>query len=83
MDILDQVFVVVSKDRKKIMKGLSKSERYLMDIDDYSKHVSTFTTKVSAEAWLRSGRILFDAYEKYDVSDLEVIEAEATYRCGA
>ena len=79
MDIFDEVFIVVSKDRKRVMKGLSKSERYLMDVYDDSKHVSTFTTKPSAEAWLRGGRI--HMCEGYEVSDLEVAEVTVTYRC--
>lgn len=77
MKIVDELFVVMTKDKKKIMKGLSKSCRYLMDINNNSQYLSTFTTKKSAASWLNGNRII--GMGEYETKDLEVTKIAVEY----
>ena len=81
MGTMEQLFYcVMTKDKMRIMKGLSKSVRYLCEIHDESKPLSLFTTKESAEAWIKSpGRIKILYGDAYTCEDLEATPVMGTF----
>lgn len=78
MEIKENLFVVMTKDRKKIMKGLSKSIRFMEDLNNETRPLSTFSMKSSAEAWV-NGRKRIEGLYPYNNDDLEVVEVQAKY----
>ena len=75
MEIKETVWVIMTKDEKKIAKGVPRN-RYLIDIGDKSdkKRILTYGSKSKAEAGFRvSG---FYGGSEYDEKDYEAVEAE-------
>lgn len=73
MDIKKTVWVVMTKDRKKIAKGVPRN-RYLVDVDDEkdNKRVLTYASKGVAQA----NSYGFYGQSGYTESDMEAVEAE-------
>lgn len=67
----EQLYIIMNNDHTQIMKGLSKSYRYMLDVDDSSQYISTFTTEDSAKVWLRK-----DLYIRADDGTLEIASLE-------
>ena len=78
MKIKEKVYIVATKDRKKIMKGLSKSIRFMEDPSNNDRYTSVFSTRDSAERWILSGRV--ETLYPYTKKDLEIVETEAVYK---
>ena len=83
----EELYVIMNKDHTKIMKGLSKSGRYLTDINDNFHHIGTFSTKKSAEVWLKktiyekkkkTGKLENPSYE-WKKNNLEVVKIDVNY----
>ena len=85
MEIKEKSFVVMTKDGKMVLKGLSKSERHLMKPEDTRQKLyspafsSTFSTAASAKAWTGSYSRIQQYGTDYSPEDLEVKEITVTY----
>ena len=78
MIIEEKVWIIVSKDRKVIAKGVPR-DRYLVAIDDEKdkKRILTYASKKKAENGFKDS-FFYKGYEgdkKYTPDDLEAIEA--------
>lgn len=75
MEIKEVVWVIMTKDGKKIAKGVPRN-RYLIDIEDKTdkKRILTYGSKAKAEAGFRMSRF-YGGYE-YNEEDYEAVEAE-------
>lgn len=75
MEIKETVWVIMTKDGKKIAKGVPRN-RYLIDVDDKTdkKRILTYRSKAKAEAGFTvSG---FHGGREYCKDDYEAVEAE-------
>lgn len=77
MEIKKKVWVLMTKDGKKIAKGVPRN-RHLIDVNDEkdNKRVLTYSSKGVAEAnsWGFYGQ------ENYKINDIEAVEAELVIR---
>ena len=83
MTIDEKVWIIVSKDRKVIAKGVPR-DRYLVAIDDTKdkKRILTYASKGKAETAFRNS-FFYKGYhgeEKYTPDDLEAVEATLSIR---
>ena len=79
MEVKESVWVIVSKDRKVIAKGVPRN-RYLISIDDKNdkKRILTYASKGKAEAGFKDSYFYQDETKlgkHYSESDLEAVEA--------
>lgn len=78
MKIEEKVWVIVSKDRKVIAKGVPR-ERYLVEIDNNfdKKRILTYASKKKAEAGFKNSFFYQNAglSKHYTEDDLEAVEA--------
>ncbi len=75
MEIKETVWVIMTKDGKKIAKGVPRN-RYLVDVEDKTdkKRILTYASKAKAEAGFTvSG--LYGGHD-YNKEDFEAVEAE-------
>jgi hypothetical protein len=73
----EELWIIVSKDRKKIAKGVPRN-RYLWDIDDKKdkKRILTYKSKGMAESGFKNS--WFFSSGKYTEEDLEAIKCVLT-----
>lgn len=79
MEINEKCYIVITKDGKMVLKGLSKSERHLMKPEDTRQKLSTFSTAASAKAWTGSYSRIQQYGTAYLPEDLEVKEIIVKY----
>jgi hypothetical protein len=73
----EEVWIIVSKDRKTIAKGVPRN-RYLCDIDDKKdkKRILTYKSKCRAESAFKD--CWFYSSKKYKKEDLEAVKCILT-----